>query len=157
QHRGAEALFLRASPARRMVVAESIAGDTAVGHGLAYCTAFEALAGIEVPLRAQVLRGLALELERLANHVGDLGALANDVGYLPGASWFGRLRGEFLNLLMELSGNRFGRSLLSPGGVRFDLAEGQPGAIAARLARAERDLAATARVMFDAPSVLSRF
>jgi Ni,Fe-hydrogenase III large subunit len=157
QHRGAEALLLRSSPARRLVVAESIAGDTSIGHALAYCMAIEALAGIEVPLYAQALRGIALELERLSNHVGDLGALCNDIGYLPGASWFGRLRGEFLNLLMELSGNRFGRGLVLPGGVRFGLSDEQRKDFLARLAGAERDLRDTAQVTFHSPTVGSRF
>ena len=100
--------------------------------------------GVEVPLAAQVLRGVALELERLANHVGDLGALCGDVGYLPGASWFGRLRGEFLNLLLELSGNRFGRGLLVPGGVRFDARRRAAAATSwpSGSTRAERDLRA---------------
>src|SRR5690606_37394011 len=121
QHRGAESLLLRSSPARRLVIAESIAGDTAVGHALAYCMAMEALTETRVSPSADALRGIALELERVANHVGDLGALSGDVAYLPGASYFGRLRGNFLNLLMELSGNRYGRGLLSVGGVRFGL------------------------------------
>jgi Ni,Fe-hydrogenase III large subunit len=157
QHRGAETLLLRSSPARRLAVAESIAGDTSIGHALAFCMAIEALASIEVPLYAQALRGIALELERLTNHVGDLGALCNDIGYLPGASWFGRLRGEFLNLLMELSGNRFGRSLVMPGGIRFGLSAEQRKDFLARLARAEQDLRDTAQVTFDAPTVGSRF
>src|SRR5207302_6074764 len=93
----------------------------AVGHALAYCTALEALSGARVPLRAQAIRGIALELERISNHLGDLGALCNDVGYLPGSAFFGRMRGDFLNLLTEISGNRFGRGLLVPGGVRFDV------------------------------------
>jgi Ni,Fe-hydrogenase III large subunit len=157
QHRGAEALFLRSSPARRLVIAESIAGDTAVGHALAYCSTLEALASVEAPLYGQAVRGIALELERVSNHVGDLGALCGDIGYLPGASWFGRLRGEFLNLLMELSGNRFGRSLVRPGGVRFGINAGQRKDFLARLARAERDLKEIAELTFDAPTVCSRF
>jgi Ni,Fe-hydrogenase III large subunit len=157
QHRGAEELLLRSSAARRLVVAESIAGDTAVGHALAYCGALESLGGMEPPLLAQTLRGIALELERLANHVGDLGALCNDVGYLPGAAWFGRLRGEFLNLLMEMSGNRFGRGLLVPGGVRFGVPATWERELARRLDSIERDLRATAELTFDSPSVLSRF
>jgi len=84
QHRGAESLLLRSSPGRRLAVAESIAGDTSVGHALAYSKGIEALGGTDVPLYAQAVRGIALELERIANHVGDLGALCNDVGYLPG-------------------------------------------------------------------------
>jgi Ni,Fe-hydrogenase III large subunit len=157
QHRGAESLLLRSSPARRLVIAESLAGDTSVGHALAYCKAIEALGSTEVPLYAQAVRGIALELERVANHVGDLGALCNDVGYLPGASWFGRLRGEFLNLLMELSGNRFGRSLLKPGGVRFGLGAEKRKDFLNRLARAERDLKDTAELTFDTPTICSRF
>ncbi len=125
QHRGAQELLLRSAPARRLAIAESIAGDTAVGHALAHCQAIETLADVEPPLYAHAVRGIALELERLSNHVGDLGSLCNDIGFLPGASWFGRLRGEFLNLLLELSGNRFGRGLLQPGGVRFGLSAAQ--------------------------------
>jgi Ni,Fe-hydrogenase III large subunit len=156
QHRGAEALLLAGSPARRQVVAEGIAGDTAVGHGLAHDMVLEALAGIEAPLAAQVIRGVALELERLSNHVGDLGAICSDVGYLPGASFYGRLRGDFLNLLMELSGNRFGRGLLRAGGVRYGLAPERRGDFHARLDRAQRDLRDTAAAAFETPSVLSR-
>jgi Ni,Fe-hydrogenase III large subunit len=157
QHRGAQELLLRSSPARRLAVAESIAGDTAVGHALAHCQAIEALAAVEPPLSAHAVRGIALELERLSNHVGDLGALCNDVGFLPGASWFGRLRGEFLNLLLDLSGNRFGRGLLVPGGVRFGLSSQQRTDFLARLRRAERDLRDVAQTTFDSPSVGSRF
>lgn len=157
QHRGARALLLASTPARRLAIAESIAGDTAVGHALAHCQALEALSGTEPPLAAQALRAVALELERIANHVGDLGALCNDVGFLPGASWFGRLRGDFLNLLLELSGNRFGRGLVVPGGVRFGLDRERAADFLRRLERAGRDLADTAEVVFESASVVSRF
>ena len=157
QKRGVEALFMRSAPARRLVIAESVAGDTAVGHAVAYCEALEGLAGVQLPARALAIRGVALELERVANHVGDLGALCNDVGYLPGASWLGRLRGELLNALMDLSGNRFGRSLIVPGGVRFDLGVAAARAMDARLERAGRDLDQTLEVVFETPTVLSRF
>lgn len=157
QRRGAESLLLAASPARRLAIAESIAGDTAIGHGLAYAMAIEALAGCEVPAVALLLRGIALELERLHNHVGDLGALCNDVGYLPGSAWFGRLRGEFLNLLMELSGSRFGRGLIRPGGVRFGLTEHQRDDFMRRIDRVRKDLESVAALTLDTPSVQSRF
>lgn len=157
QHRGAEELFLRSTDPRRLVIAESIAGDTVIGHALAYCRTLESLAGIEPPLHAQIIRGIALELERLSNHVGDLGALCNDVGYLPGASWMGRLRGEFLNLLMGMSANRFGRGLIIPGGVRFGLSGIQRSVMLSRLEQAERDFNSTAELIFDTPSIGSRF
>jgi Ni,Fe-hydrogenase III large subunit len=157
QHRGAQALMLSGSPARRLAVAETLAGDTAIGHGLAYCQAIEGLGNAEPTLAALALRGIALELERCANHVGDLGALCNDVGFLPSASWFGRLRGEYLNLTLELCGNRFGHGLLTPGGVRFGLSEAQRQDCVARLKKAETDLADIAALMFDAPGIGSRF
>ncbi len=157
QRRGALPLMVHSPAPRRLAIAESIAGDTVVGHALAYCSAIEALAGVEPPLGAQVLCGVALELERIANHLGDLGALAGDVGYQPGAAWLGKLRGDFLNLLLELSGNRFGRGLIRPGGVRSLPDDAARRAILTRLDRASRDVQLVADVMFDAPSVLSRF
>ena len=157
QHRGAEALLLRSSPARRLAIAETIAGDTSVGHALAYSLALEALTGSAPPSQAEAVRGIALELERLANHVGDLGALCNDVGYLPGASWFGRLRGEFLNLSLEICGSRFGRGLVIPGGVRFDLPAAGRNNFLARLLAADTDLRHIADVVFQTPAVVSRF
>jgi Ni,Fe-hydrogenase III large subunit len=157
QHRDAEALLLRSSPARRLAIAETIAGDTSVGHALAYSMAMEALAGVQAPPQAEALRGIGLELERLANHVGDLGALCNDVGYLPGASWFGRLRGEFLNLSLEICGSRFGRGLVIPGGVGFDLPAAGRGPFLTRLQAANTDLRHIADVVFQTPAVVSRF
>jgi Ni,Fe-hydrogenase III large subunit len=157
QHRGAEKMLADGTPARRLVVAESIAGDTSVGHALAHCSTVEALAGARVPIRAQIVRAVALELERLSNHVGDLGALCGDVGYLPGLSYFGALRGSFLNLLMELSGNRYGRGLLTPGGVKRDYTPELVKSLLARLDADEPDLRRTADLMFKTPSVTARF
>jgi Ni,Fe-hydrogenase III large subunit len=157
QHRGAEDLMLRSAPRRRLVVAESIAGDTAVGHALAHCMALESLAGLEPTLTAQSIRGIALELERIANHVGDLGALCGDVGYLPGAAWMGRLRGEFLNLLLELSGSRFGRSLTRPGGVAHGFSPDLRLEFLDRLASLKGQFQDVADLVFESPSVGARW
>ena len=121
QHRDIERMLLNGPHPSTMAQMETIAGDTSIGHGLAHCQVLEALSGCEVPAQAQAIRALALELERLANHVGDIGALAGDVGFLPTFSYCGRLRGDYLNLSAALCGSRFGRGLVRPGGVLFDL------------------------------------
>src|SRR5438045_2987516 len=109
-------------------------------------------AGVTPPARAHVLRGIALELERLANHAGDLGALANDVGYLPTASFCGRIRGDFLNLTALLCGSRFGRGLVRPGGVGFDLEAERKRQFLERLEAAYQDVANAANLLWDSAS-----
>ncbi len=157
QHRGLERALLSASEAKQTILAESIAGDTVLGHAIAYAMVREAIAATSVPYAADVTRGMALELERLANHVGDLGALANDVAFLPAAAYLGRLRGDVLNLLLELSGNRFGRSLVVPGGVRTSFAPEKRTRWIHQLATIEADLEQICQLLWETPSVLSRF
>jgi Ni,Fe-hydrogenase III large subunit len=142
---------------RTLHTIETLAGDTSIGHATAYCQAVEALAGCQVPIRADVLRGVALELERLANHTGDLGALANDVGYLPTASYCGRIRGDFLNLTALICGNRFGRSLVRPGGVGFDLDGDRTQQCLERLEAAYRDVENASNLLWNSASVQARF
>ena len=156
QHRGVERLLESLPRERAVLVAESIAGDTVIAHASAYCGAIEALARSQKSARAQSIRGIALELERLANHVGDLSALAGDVAYQPGAAYFGRLRGEFLNLLMLISGNRLGRGLIRPGGVAFDVPEAMVSEIVRRVRHVEPELRAVGELFFGTASVQSR-
>ena len=157
QHRGVEGALVGGPRTRTRHMVETIAGDTTIGHTTAYAEILETLSGTRVPARAQALRGMALELERLANHAGDLGALAGDVGFLPTASFCGRIRGDFLNMTALLTGNRFGRGLLRPGGVAFDVDPDLRAQLLERLDRAERDLAVAADLLWDAPSVRARF
>jgi Ni,Fe-hydrogenase III large subunit len=157
QRRGIEELMLKSKPSLRLMLAESIAGDTVIGHALAYCHTIEGLADRQVPQRGRIIRALALELERVANHVGDLGALANDVGFLPAASYFGRLKAEFSNMLLALNGNRYGRGLLKPGGVAFDFNIDLVKNLKIRIERGMKEADEITDLLFSTPSVLARF
>jgi len=157
QHRGVER-GLAGGPHRATASqVEAVAGDATVAHATAHASVAEALAGAEAPMRAQWLRLIALELERLANHTGDLGALANDVAFLPTASACGRIRGEFLNLTALICGNRFGRGLVRPGGCRHDLEPPRLARLAEGLDRALADVERASEWLWDSASVRARF
>jgi Ni,Fe-hydrogenase III large subunit len=157
QHRGIERALIGGPTAKTIHYMETAAGDTTIGHALAYAQAIEALTATRVPARAHVLRGIALELERLANHTGDLGALSGDVAYLPAAASCGRTRGDYLNLTAELCGSRFGRGFVRPGGVQFDVSTDRIGVLTERLQAATRDTVDSAALLWTTPSVIERF
>jgi Ni,Fe-hydrogenase III large subunit len=157
QHRGVERALIGGPNKRTVHYMETLAGDTSIGHALAYCQAVEGLAGMQPPPRAEAIRGIALELERLACHTGDLGALADDVGYLPTANYCGRLRGDFLNSSGTICGSRFGRGLVRPGGVVFDIEPPMAAGLIERLKPALRDVGGAAKLLWDSLTVQARF
>lgn len=157
QHRGIEEALVGGPYPLTPHQISAAAGDTTIGHSWAYCQILEALNDVGIPPRAHAIRAIALELERIANHVGDLGALAGDVGYLPTQSFCGRIRGDFLNMTAVLCGNRFGRDLLCAGGVRFDLHRNDIENLIQRLEKAERETAQAVNLIWDTPSVMGRF
>ncbi len=121
QHRGVEHRLLERDPRTLAPWIETIAGDTSVAHCWAYSAALEELLDVTIDPEIELSRAVALELERIAMHLAGLSGLAADVGFLPGASTYGRLRTTAINTSMRLCGSRFGRSAVRPGGGGMSL------------------------------------
>ena len=162
QHRGVEAEMVAADGwlPRQVALAETCAGDTSA----AAATAFAELMERRFPGRfakpdgeARAIRALMLELERVANHVGDLGALAGDVAFLQSAAFCGRIRGEYLNMTALICGNRFGRNAIVPGGARVGLSDRICAELKARIGCVRPELDRALRLMFHDHSVCDRF
>ena len=120
-HRGVEKVAEGKSAERVLQIAERTCGVCACSHAVSYCQAIETLADVAVPARAVALRTIFLELERLYNHVGDLGNICAGVGFAVGASQGARLKEMLQQLNERLTGSRFLRGVCRPGGVRRDL------------------------------------
>lgn len=157
QHRGVENLFHNVEAKRLPILAENIAGDTTIGHGLCMAQAVEALTRVQPDNGAKIIRTIALELERIANHIGDLGALSGDVAFLPPANYFGRMRGDFLNLSLLICGNRFGKGLVRPGGVCFSLMDDIRKTLDERIRELKPQVEHVLDFLFSAATVRGRF
>jgi Ni,Fe-hydrogenase III large subunit/Ni,Fe-hydrogenase III component G len=119
-HKGIEKRFEQLPVNRAVYLAESISGDSSFSHGTAFCQAVEQAAVVEIPPRAKQMRTLLLELERVYNHVADIGAIATDVGFIIANAHASRLRETILRLNEELTGSRLLRGMVCPGGVRWN-------------------------------------
>ena len=121
QHKGVEKLFIGGSIADGARLAGRISGDSTCAYAWAYAAAVEAACGVNPPPRALMLRALMLERERVANHLGDLGALGNDAALAFGFSQFMRLKEDWLRVNGALFGHRFMMDRIVPGGTASDL------------------------------------
>ena len=139
-HKGIERRFAGMTLADGARLAARVSGDSTVAYGWAYCMAAEALAGVDPPPRAAALRAFALERERVANHLGDLGALGNDAGFAFGLAQFSRLREDWLRRNAECCGHRLLMDWIVPGGVSADPGAAQLDRLLADLAVLERQV-----------------
>jgi len=155
-HRGIEKAVEGKTPDAALPMVERICGVCAVSHALSFCQAVERLGGTVVPPRARWIRVLAAELERLYNHVGDIGNLSAGLGFAVAVSNGARLKEGLLRLNEAVAGNRYLRGLVVPGGVAMDVPEGLRREIEAVLARLEPDFAALVGLMKDNDAFLNR-
>ncbi|MEW6209945.1 MAG: NADH-quinone oxidoreductase subunit C [Acidobacteriota bacterium] len=155
-HKGIEKLFESIPQARGVELAERISGDSSVAHALAFCQAVESLAGATVPLRAAFLRVVFLELERLYNHIADVGAICTDTGFAFANAHAMRLREEVLRLNARLTGHRLLRGAIAPGGVLIDLSAAQIRDTRATLARVLSDFEEVVEIAINNTLLLDR-
>jgi len=153
QHKGVEKLMVK-KPSIQL--AESICGDTTIGHSMTFARGIEALSGIKVSKRAQTIRKIALEMERMAIHIGDIGAIAGDIAYLMGSEVLGVTRTLVINTMLEISGSRFGKGLMAIGGVNFDIDEELANKIRTMLEQVDYRVTEMCNAMFSNATVLSR-
>jgi Ni,Fe-hydrogenase III large subunit len=157
QHRGVEELLLRRPPLALASLVESIAGDSSIAYAWGYCAAVEALSGTQTRIESDLVRGIALELERVAMHLASLAGVATDIAFLQGGATYGRLRTAIINACMRICGSRFGRGWLRPGGVRFGIADELRQDLLGTLVAFAKDFAEVNDLMLNARSVQSRF
>ena len=157
QHRGVEKLFVKNDNILYQTkLAESIAGDSVIAHSGTFLRAVESLMNINVSKRVKITRAVMLELERIAIHLGDLSAISNDIAYLTGNSIFGALRTLIINTSMNICGNRFGRGMMKPGGVNFDIDETKRKSLIDTINKVNNDIQIAVDVMFSSASVMER-
>jgi Ni,Fe-hydrogenase III large subunit len=120
-HKGIEQRFMQLPILEAHRLAARVSGDSAVAFSWAYCQALEGITDAEIPPRAAWLRALYLEVERIANHLGDLGALGNDAGFAFGLVQFSRLKEQLLRASEEALGQRYLMDAVVPGGTQRDL------------------------------------
>jgi Ni,Fe-hydrogenase III large subunit/Ni,Fe-hydrogenase III component G len=155
-HKGIEKRFERLPWGHGLFLAQSISGDTAVGHALAYAHAIERLADVTVPARARSVRVVLLELERLYNHIADIGGIATDVAFTVPASRAQVLREGLVRLHDQLFGTRLLRGTIAPGGVTRDLPPPACDALRTHLHGFEKQFDELIRLLVDAGTFTDR-
>lgn len=157
QHKGVEKLFIGADFARGAQLAGRISGDATCAFAWAYAAAIEAACGIEASPRALLLRALMLERERVANHLGDLGALGNDAAFAFGLTQFMRLKEDWLRLNQRAFGHRFMMDRIVPGGVGVDLDAAALAEIVEQCAQVGVEVAKLREIYDEHPGLQDRF
>ncbi|MEP7111049.1 MAG: hypothetical protein ABI760_23840 [Ferruginibacter sp.] len=158
QHRGIEQLFLEKKKLlQRTTLAENISGDSVAAHSVAFVNLWESLCNYQPGSNLQLSRTLALELERMAIHTGDLSGMCTDVAYQLGSAVFGRLRTPLINFFQKWCGNRLAKGLIRAGKTNFPFTPGLASELTNLLIDYEKDFEEICKELFNLPSALARF
>lgn len=156
-HKGSEKLFESLPLSEQVHLAEKISGDSSFAHSLAFCEAVERLGNCAAPKRARALRVLYAELERLANHFGDIGAMMLDTGFNFGGANGARLREMIMQINEQLTGSRFLRGVNIIGGVTKDMSIDNQHLLARNLQKIEKDFSEVIAIAGTSAVLLNRF
>ncbi len=155
-HKGIEKIAVGRDPEGLIRLAGRVSGDSTVAHAWAACQALERAVGSQAPPRAQQLRALLAERERVANHLGDIGAICNDVAFAFALAQLTRLREQWLRRNRECFGHRLLMDTLAPGGVRVDLTEDRAARLREDHQRLRREIRSLFDILLDQPSLTDR-
>jgi len=158
QHRGVEQLFPEKKKLlQRITLAENIAGDSVVGHTVAFVNLWESLCNFHPVRDLQLIRTLALELERVAVHTGDLSAMCTDIAYQLGSAVYGRLRTPVINYFQCWCGNRLAKGLIRVGKTNYPFTQTLADELTKLFDAYEKDFEEISEELFSLPSALARF
>jgi len=157
KHRGIEKLAEGKSPSKCVALAEAVSGDESMANATGFCMAVEQVCGINVPERAESLRAIMLELERIYSLLGDLAGMAVDVGFALVASPFFILREEVFRQNEKLTGSRFLRGINTPGGLKKDIPDSLLKGLPAFLKKFSRAFESAFDRAMSSSSLIDRF
>ena len=157
KHRGIEKLAEGKSPDGGARIAEAVSGDESVANATAYCCAVEKITGTTVPERAWYLRTILLELERIGSHLGDQAGMLVDIAFPLGANQFAVLREEVFRMNSTLTGSRFMRGMVVPGGVTQDIRKEQLEDLGLFVRQMKKRYRVGLKIVLSTTSVLDRF
>ncbi len=155
-HKGSEKLFEQLPLNEQLRLSEKISGASSFRHSLAFCGAVETLSGCVPPPRAHYLRTIFAELERVANHLGDIGAIMLDTGFSFGGAHGSRLRDIIMQINERIVGSRFLRGVNTVGGVTKDISAEEKKILAQDCARIEKDFSEVVEIAENSISLLNR-
>lgn len=155
-HKGIEALMAGKTPEQAARLAARISGDSTVAYSIAFARAIEAAMGWEIPVRAHTLRGVMAEWERIANHIGDFGAVCNDASFALMQNEASALRERILRTCKKCFGHRMMMDCVVPGGIRHDLTELQVDRLRALARMLKSKVEELSRLYDETSSLLDR-